>query len=57
MVHLAASDDSPYELESSADLEVWAQEATVEDLDLEGRLPHVDESFSGGKKFYRLREL
>ena len=56
-LHLAASDDSPYELESSADLEVWAQEATVEDLDLEGRLPHVDESFSGGKKFYRLREL
>ena len=56
-LHLSAADDSPYLLESSTDLDTWTTEATVEDLDLEDRLPYSDESFEGERKFYRLSEL
>ena len=56
-LHFSAADDSPYQLETSTDLDTWIAEATVDGLDQEEGLPYVDDSFTGGNKFYRLREL
>ncbi|MDA0345888.1 MAG: hypothetical protein O3C43_10595 [Verrucomicrobia bacterium] len=54
---MSASDDAPYQLESSTDLEAWDTEGEFEDLDSEDPFKYVDEDFPGGAKFYRMREL
>ena len=57
LVGMSASDHGNYQLESSKDLEAWEIEGEFDDLDLKGSFNYVDEDFSGGAKFYRMREL
>lgn len=57
LVGMSASDDGLYQLESSTDLDAWMVEGEFEDLDLEEQQPFQEDEFSGGAKFYRMREL
>lgn len=56
-LRFSSADDSQYQLETSSDLNTWVTEAILDGLDQEERLPYTDNNYTGGAKFYRLREL